>query len=82
MNLKRKNMNTINIKAYITDSAKIEAIKSAFKDLKIKIEISEVSEPESPYNKNFVDMILDGEAEIEKGNGIEISPDELEDLCK
>ncbi len=75
-------MNTINIKAYITDSTKIEAIKSAFKDLEIKFEISEVTEPESPYNKNFVEMILDGEAEIEKGNGVEISLDELEDLCK
>ena len=75
-------MNTINIKAYITDSSKIEAIKSAFKDLKIKFEISEVAEPDNHYDKDFVDMILDGEAEIKKGNGVEISLDELEDLCK
>ncbi len=75
-------MSTINITAYTEDDLQIEAIISLFKAFKIKYEISEVSEPETPYKKEFVEMIKKGEKDLKEGKGIKISMDDLENLCK
>lgn len=78
-------MTAINITAYTEDDSQIEAIISMFKAFKIKYEISEiseVSESETPYKKEFVKMIKQGEKEIKEGKGIKISIDDLENLCK
>lgn len=75
-------MTAINITAYTDDASQIEAIKSVFKAFKIKYKISKVSEPETVYKKEFVEMIKQGEKELDEGKGIEISIDSLENLCK
>lgn len=54
------------------------ALKAFFKALKIKFEVAK----ESPYNKNFVDMVLDAEEGIKKGRGKKVSSEEFDNLWK
>lgn len=75
-------MTAINITAYTDDASQIKAIKSVFKAFKIKYKISKISEPETPYKKEFVKMIKQGEADLKNGKGLEINLEDLEDLCK
>ena len=75
-------MNAINITAYTDDASQIEAIKTLIKTLNIKYKISQVNEPEPPYNVEFVKQIKQGETDLNEGKGINISIDNLEDLCK
>lgn len=75
-------MSTINITAYPENDSQIEAIKSLFKSFEIKYEISEISEPEPLYKKEFVEMINKGENDLKEGKGIKMSMDDLENLCK
>ncbi len=69
-------------RAYSDDDSQIEAIKSVLKALKIKYEISKVSEPDTACKKEYVEMIKKGEKDIEEGKGININMDDLESLCK
>lgn len=75
-------MTAINITAYTDDDSQIEAIKSVFKAFKIKYKISKVSEPETPYKKEFVKMIKKGENDLKEGKGIDMSLEDLDELCK
>ncbi|RKD18003.1 hypothetical protein BCY91_16300 [Pelobium manganitolerans] len=71
-------METINIKAYTSDSSKIDALKAFMKALKIKFEVSK----ETPYNQEFVNKILEGEQDLLKGKGEKMTLDELKALWK
>lgn len=75
-------MTEINITAFPDDESQIEAIKSVFKALKIKYSISEVSEPEPIYKKEFVEMIQQGEKDLKEGKGINMNIEDLDELCK
>ncbi|WP_442796117.1 DUF2683 family protein [Pelobium manganitolerans] len=71
-------MEPINIKAYTSDSSKIDALKAFMKALKIKFEVSK----ETPYNQEFVNKILEGEQDLLKGKGEKMTLDELKALWK
>lgn len=73
-------MKTINIKAYTEDTSQIEALKAFMKALKIKFEVSK--ETESPYNSDFVKKIQKGDEDLKKGEGVKMTIEELERLCK
>ena len=75
-------MKAINITAYTEDASQIESIKAVIKAFKIKYEITQVKEEKSPYDPEFVAMIKLGEKDIKDGNGIKMTLDELENLCK
>jgi len=75
-------MKAINITAYTDDALHIEAIKAVFKAFKIKYKISTEKEEESPYDRDFVAMIKQGEEDLINGKGIKMTLDELEGLCK
>jgi len=75
-------MKGINITAYTEDASQIEAIKAVFKAFKIKHKISKTTESELTYKPEFVEMIKQGEKDLKSGKGIEMTIDELENLCK
>jgi len=75
-------MKAINITAYTEDNTQIEAIKAVIKAFKIKYKITEAKETTSPYDKKFVSMIKQGQQDIKDGQGIAMTLDELENLCK
>lgn len=75
-------MKAVNITAYTDDVSHIEAIKAVFKALKVKYIISTEKEVESPYDRDFVAMIKQGEENLKNGKGIKMTLDELEGLCK
>ena len=53
-------------------------LKAFFKALQIKFE--EVNE--KPYNREFVDMVLQADDSIKKGKGRKVSSDEFDNLWK
>ncbi len=75
-------MKAINITAYTEDASQIEAIKAVIKAFKIKYKISKAKEIESPYNPEFVDKILQGDADFKAGKGRKVTMDELNKLWK
>jgi len=78
----RKKMNimqTINITAYTDNNSQIEEIKSAIKKLGIKFELTTT---ETPYNPEFVNMVLEAEQEIKQGKGLKVTSAEFDDLWK
>lgn len=80
--IKEKNMKAINITAYTEDASQIEAIKAVIKAFKIKYKISKAQETKSPYDPKFVAMIKQGERDLKNGKGVDMTLDELENLCK
>jgi hypothetical protein len=52
-------------------------LKAFFKALKIEFEVKE-----SPYNKDFVNMVLGAEDGIKKGKGTKVSSEEFDNLWK
>jgi hypothetical protein len=73
-------MEAINIKAYTSNIAQVEAIKAFMKALKIKYELSE--QVESPYNATFVKKIKQGEEDLKNGKGRIVTIEELDSLWK
>lgn len=73
-------METINIKAYATNTIQIDALKAFMKALKIKFEVSK--ETDNPYNKGFVKKIQKGDDNLKKGKGVKKTLEDLERLCK
>jgi hypothetical protein len=65
--------------AHPNSEDKIEALKAFLNALKIKFEIKD---GKSPYNKEFVEMIEQGDEDIKKGKGKKVSLKELDDLWK
>jgi hypothetical protein len=53
-------------------------IKAFFKALQIKFEIVD----EIPYNKDFIDMVLQADDSIKKGKGKLVTSDEFDNLWK
>ncbi len=72
-------METINIKAHTNDASQIEALKAFMKALKIKFELSK--EP-SPYNREFVEKIQQGDKDLKSGKGRTVTLEELDSLWK
>jgi len=69
-------MKTANILiAHITTSNKLNALKAVMKALDIKYEVS-------PYDPEYVDMILQGDKDRKEGKGKKITKDELDALWK
>lgn len=56
----------------------VSALKAFMQALDIKFEIS----GQSPYGPAFVEKVLQGKKDIEQGKGINLSVQELDDLCK
>ena len=72
-------MQTENI--FIAHPANMEqenVLKVLFKALKIKFEVTK----EAPYNKDFVDMVLQAEESIKQGKGKKVTPEEFDNLWK
>ena len=63
---------------HAVDAEQARVLKTFFKALKIKFEVS----GERPYNKDFVDMILQAEDSIKKGKGKKVSSEEFDNLWK
>jgi hypothetical protein len=63
---------------HATDAAQVDVLKAFFNALKIKFEVTE----ERPYNRDFVDMVLQAEDGIKKGKGKRISSEEFDNLWK
>ena len=59
---------------------KLEALKAFMKALKIKFEVRPLNK--SPYDPEFVDMILQGDKDIKEGKGKKITIEELDSLWK
>jgi len=53
-------------------------LKTLFNALKIRFEVSN----ESPYNKEFVNMVLQAEEDIKQGKGKKVSSEEFDNLWK
>ncbi len=56
----------------------LTVIKAFLEALKIRFEFSK----DGAYNPEFVEKILEGKTDIERGRGINLSIQELKDLCK
>jgi len=56
----------------------VTVVKAFLEALKIRFEFSK----EEVYNPEFVEKILQGKKDIERGRGINLSIKELNDLCK
>lgn len=72
-------MNAINFTAYTNDASQLEAIKAFMKALNIKFKIKE---EETPYDKKFVEMVLNADQEIKTGKSSKISSSDLDNLWK
>ncbi len=71
-------MESINIKAYTSDTSQIDALKAFMKALRIKFELTK----EQPYDQEFTDKILQGDKDLAEGKGEKITLDELNSLWK
>ncbi len=65
--------------AHPASADKYEALKAILKALKIKFEIPK---KKSPYNPEFVKMILEAEQEIKDGKGLKVTSKEFDNLWK
>lgn len=63
---------------HAADAEQVNVLNAFFKALKIKFEVTE----DKPYNKGFVDMVLQAEAGIKKGKGKKVSSEEFDNLWK
>ena len=71
----------VNARTFIVHAVNNEqedVLKAFFSALKIKFEVS----GEKPYNKEFVDMVLQAEDGIKKGKGKKISSEEFDNLWR
>ncbi len=71
-------MNTSDIIIAHPSEDKLEALKAFLKALKIKFEVA----TSKPYNDDFVNDILQGDADIKNGKGKKITLDQIDDLWK
>lgn len=65
--------------AHPTTVEQIKALTEFVKTLKIKFE---VTQKDTPYNPEFVNMVMEAESEIESGKGLKVSSDEFDNLWK
>ena len=71
----------VNPRTFIVHTTDIEqenVLEAFFNALKIKFEVT----GERPYNRNFVDMVLQAEDGIKRGKGKKVSSEEFDDLWK
>lgn len=74
-------MKTANvIIAHPASSNKLEALKAFMNALDIKFEVH--SRNKSPYDPEFVDMVLQGDKALKEGKGKKITLEELDKLWK
>lgn len=66
-------MDSINIKAYPSNSQQIDAIKAFMKALNIKFEVDK----DSPYNPDFVKKIKDSQKQSKEGKTVKIDLDDI-----
>ena len=66
-------MESINIKAYTSDSQQIDAIKAFMKALNIKYEVAK----ESPYDPDFVKKIKNSKKQADEGKTVKIDLDDI-----
>jgi len=64
--------------AYPINIEQENVLKAFFKALKIKFEITR----ETPYDKDFVNMVLQAEDSIKRGKGKKVSSEEFDNLWK
>jgi hypothetical protein len=64
--------------AHPSNANEYNVIKAFFEALKIKFEVAK----DSPYEPEFVDKILQGDADFKAGKGRKVSMDELNKLWK
>jgi hypothetical protein len=64
--------------AHPSNDNELNVIKAFFEALKIKFEVAK----DSPYNPEFVDKILQGDADFKAGKGRKVTMDELNKLWK
>ena len=71
----------VNARTFIVqavDAEQEDVLKAFFNALKIKFEVTE----EKPYNREFVNMVLQAEDGIKKGRGKKVSSEEFDNLWK
>jgi len=74
-------MKTANvIVAHPASNDKLEALKAFLQALKIDFEVTTTEQ--SPYNPEFVKMILQGDEDIKAGKGKKVTLEELDNLWK
>lgn len=66
--------------AHPASSDKLEALKAFMNALNIKFEVRQPGK--SPYDPEFVDMVLQGDKDLKEGKGKKISIDDLDALWK
>ena len=71
-------VNTRTFIVHTVDAEQEDVLKAFFNLLKIKFEIKE----ERPYNKDFVNMVMQAEAGIKHGKGKKVSSEEFDNLWK
>ena len=71
-------MEAIKFKAFIESDSQIKELKEFMKSRKIKFEVVKIEE----YDPEFVNMVNEGELEINKGQGLKMSASDFKDLCK
>ena len=64
--------------AHPSDAKELSVIKAFFEALKIKFEVAQ----DTPYDPEFVDKILQGDADFKAGKGRKVTMDELNKLWK
>jgi len=64
--------------AHPINSEQENVLKTLSKALKIKFEVAK----ETPYDKDFVDMVLQAEKGIKQGKGKRVSSEEFDNLWK
>jgi len=64
--------------AHPSDAKELSVIKAFFEALKIKFEVTK----DAPYDPEFVDKILQGDADFKAGKGRKVAMDELNKLWK
>lgn len=71
-------MEAIKFKAFIESDSQIKELKDFMKSRKIKFEVVKSEE----YDPEFVNMVNEGQLEINKGQGLKMSASDFKDLCK
>ena len=78
---KINNTMIVNAQTFIVhaaDADQVDVLNAFFKALKIKFEVT----GDKPYNKDFVNMVLQAEDSIKKGKGKKVSSEEFDNLWK
>ena len=71
-------MEAIKFKAFIENDSQAEELKDFMKSRKIKFEVVKDDE----YDPKFVNMVNEGQMEINEGKGIKLSASDFIDLCR